>query len=251
MATNIPANIRSQAMGSVASKPRCPDLTILTHLQQQVAQIVAGVLAAEDVGLAGGGALISQGFVNRLTRDLDYFGAPGFALSDFAPQIISALIEDGFEVDVKRQATTFYRLAIKRADDETELDLAIDARQFPLVESDLGKVLSPLELATDKVLAIFGRAEPRDFMDLATMLEMFDLSELFDFARQKDPGFTPEAFAAMSHRMEVLPQQEFDLDEDSYVALLNQVATWQELVRGRSKTTEIDRGRGEGHGLDI
>lgn len=49
---------------------------MLTDLQQQVAQIVAGVLAAEDVGLAGGGALISQGLVDRLTRDLDYFGAP-------------------------------------------------------------------------------------------------------------------------------------------------------------------------------
>ncbi|MBU6515105.1 MAG: nucleotidyl transferase AbiEii/AbiGii toxin family protein [Acidobacteria bacterium] len=168
---------------------------MLTDLQQQVAQIVAGVLAAEDVGLAGGGALISQGLVDRLTRDLDYFGAPGFALSYFAPQIISALIEDGLAVDVKRQATTFYRLAIKGADDETESDLAIDARLFPLVESDFGRVLSPLELATDKVLAIFGRAEPRDFVDLATMVEIFDLSELFNFARQKDPGFTPEAFA--------------------------------------------------------
>ena len=235
----------------MASKPRCPDLTMLTDLQQQVAQIVAGVLAAEDVGLAGGGALISQGLVDRLTRDLDYFGTPGFALSHFAPQIIWALIDVGLEVDVKRQATTFYRLAIKGADDETELDLAIDARLFPLVESDFGRVLSPLELATDKVLAIFGRAEPRDFVDLATMVEIFDLSELFNFARQKDPGFTPEAFAAMSHRIEVLPQQEFDLDEDSYVALLSRVATWQELVRSQSKSPEIDRGRGQSHGIDI
>lgn len=153
-------------------------------------------------------------------------------MSGFAPQVISALIEDGLAVDVKRQATTFYRLAIKGAGDETELDLAIDARLFPLVESDFGRVLSPLELATDKVLAIFGRAEPRDFAGLATMVEMFDLRELFNFAQKKVPGFTPEAFAAMSHRIEVLPQQEFDLDEDSYVALLSQVATWQELVRG-------------------
>jgi len=238
-------------MGRMASKPRCPDLTMLTHLQQQVAQIVARVLAAEDVGLAGGGALISQGLVDRLTRDLDYFGAPGFALSDFASQIIGALVEDGLEVEVKRQAATFYRLAIKSADDETELDLAIDARLFPLVGSNLGRVLSPLELAIDKVLAIFGRAEPRDFVDLATMVEMFDLSELFDLARQKDPGFTPEAFASMSRRIEVLPRQEFDLDEDSYVALLSRVAIWQELVGGRDKSPEIDQGRRQGHGLDI
>jgi hypothetical protein len=201
--------------------------------------------------LAGGGALISQGLVDRLTRDLDYFGAPGFALGDFAPQIIGALVEGGLEVEVKRHAATFYRLAVKSIDDETELDLAIDARLYPLVEGSVGRVLSSIELATDKVLAIFGRAEPRDFVDLATMAVMFDLSELFDLARQKDPGFTPDAFAAMSHRIEVLPRQEFDLNEDSYVALLSRVATWQELVRSRSKSLEINRGRGQGHGIDI
>ena len=119
---------------------------------------------------------ISQGLVDRLTRDLDYFGAPGFALSYFAPQIIGALVEDGLEVEAKRQAATFYRLAIKSADDETELDLAIDARLFPLVESYLGWVLSPLELATDKVLAIFGRVRLVDFEPLIDR-ETFTLAQ--------------------------------------------------------------------------
>jgi hypothetical protein len=133
---------------------------MLTRLQQQVALIVAGVLDAQDVGLAGGGALISQGLVDRLTRDLDFFAAPGVVLADFAPSIVEALVKDGLEVEVKRQAETFYRLAIKSVDGETELDLAIDARLFPLIDSEIGKALSPLELATDKVLAIFGAPNP-------------------------------------------------------------------------------------------
>ena len=224
---------------------------MLTRLQYQVALIVAGVIDAQDIGLAGGGALISQGLVDRLTRDLDFFATPGVVLADFAPQIIEALIDEGLEVEVKRQSETFYRLAIKSLDGETELDLAIDARLFPLIESDIGKALSPLELATDKALAIFGRAEPRDFLDLATLLESYDLRELFKLARQKDPGFTPEIFAAMSHRIDVLPRQEFGLDDDAYAALLNRVNTWQELAFGLVKSKEITRKRGHSHGLEL
>ncbi|MHB8379794.1 MAG: nucleotidyl transferase AbiEii/AbiGii toxin family protein [Acidimicrobiales bacterium] len=224
---------------------------MLTRLQYQVALIVAGVIDAQDIGLAGGGALISQGLVDRLTRDLDFFATPGVVLAHFAPRVIEALIDEGLEVEVKRKSETFYRLAIKSLDGETELDLAIDARLFPLIESDIGKALSPLELAIDKVLAIFGRAEPRDFLDLATLLESYDLRELFKLARQKDPGFTPEIFAAMSNRIDVLPSQEFGLDNDSYATLLSRVATWQEQARRPVKTEEIVRERGHDHGLGL
>jgi predicted nucleotidyltransferase component of viral defense system len=210
------------------------------------------VVDSQDIGLAGGGALISQGLVDRLTRDLDFFATPGVLLSEFAPQIIEALVKEGFEVEIKREAETFYRLAIKNLDDETELDLAIDGRLFPLIDSDIGKALSPLELATEKVLAIFGRAEPRDFLDLATLVETFDLRELFDLARKKDPGFTPEVFAAMSHRIEVLPRQVFGLDDKAYTALLARVRVtkWQELTRGPIKSIEVTPERSHDHGLE-
>jgi hypothetical protein len=88
-------------------------------------------------------------------------------------------------------------------------------------------------------------------LDLATLVETFDLRELFKLARQKDPGFTPELFAAMSHRIDVLPRQEFGLDDDSYAALLSRVATWQELARGPVKSEEIPRERGHSHGLEL
>ena len=40
-------------LGGVAARPRCGHLTLLTRLQRQVALIVAGMLDAPDIGLAG------------------------------------------------------------------------------------------------------------------------------------------------------------------------------------------------------
>ncbi|MHB8334639.1 MAG: hypothetical protein ACYDEH_07040 [Acidimicrobiales bacterium] len=92
---------------------------MLTRLQRQVALIVAGMLDAQDIGLAGGGALISYGLIGRRTRYLDYFAVPGIVLTDFAPLIIEALTREGFDVEIKRKAETFYRLAIRGTDGET------------------------------------------------------------------------------------------------------------------------------------
>ena len=53
----------------------------------------------------------------------------------------------------------------------TLVDLAWDARLRPAQLSPYGPVLDRDELAADKVLALFGRAAPRDFVDLYRLLE--------------------------------------------------------------------------------
>ncbi len=48
---------------------------MLTPMQRQVAEIIAGLDAANGFGLAGGAALILRRDIDRRTRDLDFFGA--------------------------------------------------------------------------------------------------------------------------------------------------------------------------------
>jgi hypothetical protein len=45
------------------------------------------------------------------------------------------------------------------------------------------------DLIVDKLLAFFGRAEPRDAVDLYFILKSEDVWELVKLAAQKDPGF--------------------------------------------------------------
>jgi hypothetical protein len=68
-------------------------------------------------------------------------------------------------------------------------------RFFPLVgHDDFGLVLHPFDLATNKVLALAGRLEPRDWVDVILSGELLQpLGYLAWAACGKDPGFSPGA----------------------------------------------------------
>src|SRR5690606_14932829 len=75
-------------------------------------------------------------------------------------------------------------------------------RFFPLVEDDdLGLTLHPFDLATNKVLALVGRVEVRDWVDVLacdTLLQPFGY--LAWAACGKDPGFSPQALLGHARR---------------------------------------------------
>ena len=64
---------------------------------------------------------------------------------------------------------------------------------MPLVRDELGGLLlHPVDLAINKVLAVAGRDEPRDFVDMLFVHQrVLPLGALSWAAAGKDPGFTP------------------------------------------------------------
>ena len=75
-------------------------------------------------------------------------------------------------------------------------------RFFPLIEhEELGLALHPFDLATNKVLALVGRLEVRDWVDvLACDARVQPLGYLAWAASGKDPGFTPSGILAHARR---------------------------------------------------
>ena len=75
-------------------------------------------------------------------------------------------------------------------------------RFFPLVEDEeLGLTLHPFDLATNKVLALVGRLEVRDWIDVIACHERLQpLGYLAWAASGKDPGFTPPGILMMARR---------------------------------------------------
>jgi hypothetical protein len=75
-------------------------------------------------------------------------------------------------------------------------------RFFPLVRHDeLGLVLHPFDLATNKVLALVGRLEVRDWIDAIQCGERLQpLGYLAWAASGKDPGFGPAAILEHASR---------------------------------------------------
>ena len=98
---------------------------------------------------------------------------------------------------VLRERPFFVEAQIGRGDDSVLLQWARDSayRFFPLVRhEELGLALHPFDLATNKVLALVGRLEVRDWVDV---IECNDRIQPFGYltwaACGKDPGFSPDA----------------------------------------------------------
>ena len=220
-------------------------LKVLLPFQQRIATSIGQSLKDSDFALAGGAALIMQGLVDRKTNDLDYFGTSTRVLTERLPLAIAQLQRDGLEVETRRQSDTFVRIVVRDGVNEVEVDFGLDGRLFPAVQGEFSPVLTAKELAVDKVLAVFGRAEARDFVDLDALQQHFDLAELFDLASQKDRGFDLKIFAEMTNRVERLDEEEFNLGHAAYRRLVTNVGIW------RDRALDVFRGRDRGRGIDL
>jgi hypothetical protein len=220
---------------------------MLSPLQEQVAAIISSLPEAEGFALAGGGALIIRGEIHRGTRDLDFFGLNAAAVDRLVPVVERRLVRAGYQVERTHTGPGFARLSVQGLGDRTEVDLAADARLFPAEHGPNGVLLlSSRELAVDKVLAVFGRAEARDFLDLMNLESSFDMTQLFELASEKDRGFSPAVFAEMTERFERLGRNEFATNEEGYRQITVAVVRWRTLA----KRLAMERDSGRDFGMD-
>jgi hypothetical protein len=229
---------------------------MLSPLQEEVAAIIASLAEAEDFALAGGAALIMREQVERRTRDLDFFGLSAAAVDRLVPVAEHALARAGFDVERVVSGVGFARLVVQGFGERTEVDLAADARLFPAEVGPAGiLLLASEELAVDKVLAVFGRAEARDFVDLMAVEGQFDLDRLFRLAAEKDRGFDLTVFAEMVNRVSRLGRAEFPIDDPTYEKLKQTVRRWHDhalaISRGPARDVGDIRDRGPDNGLGL
>lgn len=136
----------------------------------------------------------------------------------------------GLRIERDREGPAFVRLRITDQVEECELDLGVDYLALVPAQTRYGLALDPRELGANKVLAIFDRSEPRDFIDLAALTERFELADLIELARQKDPGLDLEVLDAFMARVHTLPRPDFDHDDRAHQQLLTTVDDWRSTV---------------------
>lgn len=215
---------------------------MLSALQQRVALVLADLPEAEGFALAGGGALIVRGAVDRETHDLDFFVGDADAVDRLLPVLEAALGADQLAVERRQVAHGFARVAVSDGDDHTEVDLCVDHRLQPAEPTPIGPVLTVEELAVNKLLALFSRAEARDFVDFAALEPRYGLDHLSQLAADKDAGFDRAVLAEMLSRIDRIPKDEFLLDEEHLTSLHRAVLGWKlQLARpapGRGRGRE-------------
>lgn len=204
---------------------------MLTRLQVDIAQLIAGLPEAEGFALAGGGAMIVRGAVDRRTRDLDYFGRSEAAVERLAPVLRRALSRAGIEVASVLDQPGFVRLRASRASEECTVDLGHDVRLWPVEQSALGPVIAEEELAADKTLALFGRAEARDLVDMWMLAQRHGEDQLLVWAAAKDLGFSLKRLAEALDVACGRRRDEFDVDDATLTVTLGWARRWAERLR--------------------
>lgn len=170
----------------------------LTAFQVEVATVFFGLDASDGFLLAGGAALVAQHLTARPTYDLDFFTRQGGAdVPTAVAALDTAATERGWRVTRLTDTDTFARLMIS-GPDEVTVDLAVDsAPGRPPVVTCLGPSFDPEELAGRKLVALFDRAEARDFSDVRALADRYGKALLMERAAEVDAGFDHGVLAQM------------------------------------------------------
>lgn len=165
---------------------------IMSDLQRRILVSFSGLPDSSYFYLGGGTALAEFYLGHRKSYDLDLFTAEKRLILPFSRIVEEELIREKFYVDVIRRFSSFVEFEVTQRDEATKVQLAYDSpfRFEEPVDSNLGiKVNHYKDIMVDKLLAFFGRAEPRDAIDLFFILKKENIGELADLAAEKDPGF--------------------------------------------------------------
>lgn len=173
----------------------------LTELQREICRLIAeNRIASGESYVAGGAALNELMAASRISRDIDLFHDTEKALEMSWRKDRLLLEGRGYEVRVIRDRPSFVEARVFRGEDSVLMQWARDSayRFFPLLRhEELGLTLHPFDLATNKVLALVGRLEVRDWIDLVGCHERIQpLGYLAWAACGKDPGFSPASILA-------------------------------------------------------
>jgi hypothetical protein len=203
----------------------------LTDLQRRVCRLLASNrIASGESYVAGGVALNELISAARLSRDVDLFHDTDEALEASWVADRTALEANGYSVRVLRERLGLVEAEVADATDRARLEWARDSayRFFPLLEHDqLGLTLHPLDLAANKVLALVGRLEVRDWIDVIASDERIQpLGYLAWAASGKDPGWGPAVIIETAART-----ARYSIEEVGQLAFEGQVPDAEELGR--------------------
>lgn len=175
----------------------------LTAFQRQIARLLA-VNRSPDSHLAGGAALHFAPNSRRYSNDLDYFHDSAERVAEAFAADRAALEKSGARVAIQLNQPGFLRALVSQGEEATKVEWAHDsAWRFmpPIPVPDAGYMLHPMDLALNKVLALAGRDEARDFLDILFVdEEILPLGALAWAAAGKDPGFTPASLLELLKR---------------------------------------------------
>jgi hypothetical protein len=175
----------------------------LTPFQREVARLLAAH-RNPDSHVAGGAVINRSDASPRYSADLDLFHDVAESVHSSAEADAATLLGHGLAVEWLLQQPFLHRARVSRGNEQLRLDWCFDSsfRFFPVQpDPDFGYCLHDADLATNKVLALAGRSEIRDFIDILHLHDTYlSLGAICWAACGKDQGFTPRLLLDQAKR---------------------------------------------------
>jgi Nucleotidyl transferase AbiEii toxin, Type IV TA system len=225
----------------------------LSALQVEASRLFFTLPDSHGFAVAGGAALIARGLIARPTKDIDLFllETGTATIGSAADAFENAMTNRGWSHTRLIDQRDFVRLSISDGNDSLIIDIGRDS---PATEAtantDLGPTLSARDLAARKALALFGRAEARDFTDVYALAQRYGRDRLLDWAADDDHGFDRQIFAGMLATIDRIADDELPADAGQASLVRAYMHDWAAeldaaLTRPRSRQAVPDPTRQE------
>jgi hypothetical protein len=213
----------------------------VSHLHRQVASVALAAAALHGFALGGGNALLAHGLTTRPTQDVDLFTDQVHGVEAAAAAVERAFAAAGLQAerqdDTAGLADLFPGMGQELAEwivtapggEQTVLQMAYFDRSRAPVAMEIGPVLALEDVVGGKICALASRVEPRDYADVARMLDRYSPAELIGLAGRLDPGLTARDFADAGMQLDRMADEEFSrygLSQQDIAALRGRFAAW-------------------------
>ena len=193
-------------------------MRVISPIQENILRLIGGIPGSSDFYLTGGTALAHFYLQHRKSNDLDFFTSKEEAIAPFSFSLEAALRENTIQTERTRGFHSFIELLASQGAQKTIVQLAQDSpfrfkptqtfSEFPGLNVD-----NLVDIASNKLLALFGRSTLRDFVDIYALIKrgLFDKKTLTDMAKKKDPGFDLYWLGVAFEKIQVFQQNEPDM----------------------------------------
>jgi len=140
----------------------------ISKIQAEILKQIAANRSPESY-LAGATVLHRDDDTPRFSEDIDLFHDVADSVARSAEQDAATLISAGYEFSWLLRNPTFHRAVVTAQGTQLKIEWAQDSafRFFPIQKDEVcGYRLHDADAATNKLLALAGRDEVRDFVDL-------------------------------------------------------------------------------------
>lgn len=192
---------------------------------QERAAIIMLAAGAGRLILAGGGAQIALGLVERTTMDLDAFMRPEENLTEVTERVRAAFEAANYQIAEDPDAMSSNEIASWLVQEKStskggrpraivKIQMCRDTIALDAVSTRYGPTMDPLELGANKILAIYDRYRHRDYDDLARISTVVPMDQMLEVADLKQvPQLERSELAASFRNIGRLRDEGFPVPE--------------------------------------